>query len=171
MVIDDNIKFRSQTYGELTLSEVCDKLLEFYENHKTNVSTIEIAIGSDSQTKAETKMVSVIVIYAEGKGGISFNLVEKLPAINSVREKLEIETGRSLVIATNLIDIFETTDKYYNMYLNCPVSIHIDAGNSPKGKTKDLVNFVTGWVRATGFNCTIKPDSYAASSVADKISK
>ena len=84
---------------------------------------------------------------------------------------MEIETGRSLVIATNLIDIFETTDKYYNMYLNCPVSIHIDAGNSPKGKTKDLVNFVTGWVRATGFNCTIKPDSYAASSVADKISK
>ena len=165
------MNFKSQTYGELTLTEVCDKLLEFYNKYKSTCSNIEIAVGSDSQTKAETKMVSVIVIYAEGKGGISFNIVEKLKQINSVREKLEIETGRSLTIATNLIDIFENNDKYHDMYLNCPISIHVDAGNSKKGKTRELLQFVTGWVRATGFNCMIKPDSYAASSVADKISK
>lgn len=170
-MINTNTMFRSPTYGLLNVENVCDKLVEFYESHKNKCDHIEIAIGSDSQNKNDTKMVTVIVIYAEGKGGISFNYVEKLPRIISVREKLEIETGRSLVTATMLIDMFEANEKYHEIYAECPISIHVDAGNSIKGKTKDLISFVSGWVKATGFNCTIKPDSYAASSVADKISK
>ena len=170
MITSDSI-FKSQTYGDLSLEEVCNKLLEFYEKYKSTTDSIEIAIGSDSHNSHETKMVTVIVIYAEGKGGISFNYVEELPFIHSVREKLEQETGRSLITATSLIDILENNDKYSSLYSNCPISIHVDAGNSQRGKTKDFIKFVTGWVTATGFNCIIKPDSYAASSVADKISK
>lgn len=170
-MINKDIVFRSMTYGNLSFIDVCDKLLMFYEQHKNKSDNIEIAIGSDSQNKSDTKMVTVVVIYAEGKGGISFNYVEKIKRIESVKEKLEVETGRSLTTATLLIDILENTPKYHEMYLDCPISIHIDAGNSIKGKTRDLIKFVTGWVHATGFNCIIKPDSYAASSVADKISK
>ena len=170
-MINKNTIFRSMTYGNLSFIDVCDKLLMFYENYKNKSDIIEIAIGSDSQNKDYTKMVTVIVIYAEGKGGISFNYTEKIKRIESVKEKLEIETSRSLITATTLIDILENNPKYHEMYLDCPISIHIDAGNSVKGKTKDLIKFVTGWVHATGFNCVIKPDSYAASSVADKISK
>lgn len=170
-MIDTNTIFKSMTYGNLSFTEVCDKLLMFYDKHKNKTENIEIAIGSDSHNTHETKMVTAIVIYAEGKGGISFNYIEKLPRISSIREKLEVETGRSLTTATNLIDILENNSKYHDLYLDCPISIHVDAGNSPKGKTKDLISFVTGWVRATGFNCTVKPESYAASSVADKISR
>lgn len=163
--------FRSETYGELHFEDVCDKLVKFYDEHKEESDTIEIAIGSDSHNTHETKMVTVIVIYAEGKGGISFNYVEKLPYIHSIREKLEQETSRSLIAATSLIEILENDNKYLELYSNCPISIHVDAGNSQRGKTKDFIKFVTGWVTSTGFNCIIKPDSYAASSVADKISK
>lgn len=165
------ITYHSITYGEVSVIEVCDRLLEFYNKYKDISENIEIAIGSDSQNTKSTKIVTVIVIYAEGSGGISFNFSESIERIDSVREKLEVETGRSLLTATALIDIFENDDKYAEMYIDCPISIHIDAGNSPRGKTKDFINFVIGWVTATGFDCKVKPDSYAASSIADKISK
>ena len=171
MYIPTEVTFHSYTYGDLTIYEVCDKLLEFYNKHKDATDHIEIAIGGDSQNKTDTKMVTVIVIYAEGKGGISFNFTEHISLVESVREKLNIETGRSLFTAETLIDILENDSKYDNIYLNCPISIHVDAGNSSKGKTKDLISSVVGWVKATGFDCVIKPDSYASSSVADKLSK
>jgi len=169
--INNSTIFHSFTYGDLSFLDVCEKLLEFYNKYRHTCNSIEITIGSDSQNKTDTKMVTVIVIYAEGKGGISFNLSEHVPLIESLREKLEVETGRSLLVATTLISLLENSIRYHDMYIDCPISIHADVGNSNKSKTKDLVNFVVGWVRATGFNCTIKPDSYASSSVADKISK
>lgn len=170
-MIDSNTIFTSYTYGKLSFNQVCDRLLDFYHKYKGEVDNIEIAVGSDSHNTHETRMVTAIVIYAEGKGGISFNFIEKLPRVNSVKEKLELETGRSLVTATTLIEVFENNDKYNDLYLDCPISIHVDAGNSLKGKTRDLIKFISGWVHSTGFNCMIKPDSYAASSIADKISK
>ena len=148
-----------------------EKLFDFYNAHKNTSEYVEIAVGSDSQNKLDTKMVTVIVIYAEGKGGITFSYSEHLPLIESIREKVDIETGRSLLTATTLIGILESDRRYEELYLNCPISIHVDVGNSVNGKTRDLVNHVIGWVKATGFDCAIKPDSYASSSVADKISK
>ena len=36
------------------------------------------------------------------------------------------------------------------------------------GPTKDLIREISGFVRAYGFIVCIKPESYAASSVADR---
>jgi predicted RNase H-related nuclease YkuK (DUF458 family) len=48
-------------------------------------------------------------------------------------------------------------------------TIHVDAGN--KGPTSRYISEIVGWVRACGFDCRIKPDSYCASSIADRVSK
>ena len=57
------------------------------------------------------------------------------------------------------------------LYLNSTFSIHVDAGNSDYGKTKELIPSLVGWIKSCGYDCEVKPDSFAASSVADKISK
>ena len=49
------------------------------------------------------------------------------------------------------------------------VEIHLDVGNN--GATQTLIKEVVGMVVGSGFNARIKPDSYGASSVADKYTK
>ena len=57
------------------------------------------------------------------------------------------------------------------LYENCPLSIHIDAGNASHGKTKDLITSLVGWVHAMGYECEVKPNAWTASTIADRISK
>ena len=56
-------------------------------------------------------------------------------------------------------------DKNSNVHL----SIHMDIGKN--GPTSKYIQELEGWVKATGYDCEIKPNSYAASTIADKYSK
>lgn len=67
--------------------------------------------------------------------------------------------------------MLESKENFLELYLNCPISIHIDAGNSKIGKTHDLIKTLVGWVHSCGYVCYIKPNAYVASTIADKISK
>ena len=46
--------------------------------------------------------------------------------------------------------------------------IHADVGEN--GKTRDMIKEVTGLIKGNGFEPKIKPESFAASSVADRFS-
>lgn len=116
--------------------------------------------------------VNVIAVICEGHGGIFFYKINNRDRILDVRTKLQMETGDSLEIADKLIRLLET-EEYEEVFLNTTFSIHIDAGYSEKGKTKDLIPELVGWVKGSISNCEVyvKPDSYVASGIADKISK
>ena len=163
--------FRSQTYGNVKLKDIPEKLLDYYNKVKHYGSTFRIIIGTDSQNFSDTKMVSVVAAICEGHGGIFFYEITRQPLITDVRKKLHIETNSSLNIATALVSEIEDEQKYEELYLNSTFSIHVDAGNSNKGKTKELIPELVGWIHACGYDCSVKPDSYVASSIADKISK
>lgn len=155
----------------IEFSKIPDALLSFYEKMKDFDSQCDIIIGTDSQNYSDTKMVSVIAAICKGHGGIFFYHVSHLPKIKNIKLKLQKETSDSLLLAQDLIDIMENDSKYEEIYCSCPISIHIDAGNSKNGKTKELIPELVGWVNACGYSVCVKPDSFVASSVADKISK
>ena len=163
--------FTSQTYGRLEINEIPEKLNKFYQDHKVFEEDMSIIIGTDSQNFSDTKQVSVIAIICKGHGGIFFYEISRLPKIKDVRQKLHTETQSSLEIADKLVEILESDTQYEELYLNCNLSIHIDAGNSPVGKTRELIPELVGWVSSMGYECKVKPASYVASSIADKISK
>lgn len=48
-------------------------------------------------------------------------------------------------------------------------AIHVDAGKN--GPTMQLIPELVGWVRACGYEAVTKPQSYAASTLADTRSK
>lgn len=163
--------WNSITYGRLHLEEIPQKLLIFYSSHLIYGEPIEITIGTDSQNhNNQTKIVSVISIICRGHGGIFFHTIEYFKAITDIKKKLDIETNRSLEIAQKLVDLLDTSE-FQEIYINCPISIHIDAGNAPYGKTHSLIDGLVGWVHTLGYDCEVKPNSYAASCIADKISK
>ena len=49
--------------------------------------------------------------------------------------------------------------------------IRDDAGNSRNGKTRELIPELVGWIKACGYDCSVKPDSFVASTIADRLSK
>lgn len=124
------------------------------------------------QTRKISTKVNVIAVICEGHGGIFFYKINNRDRILDVRTKLQMETGDSLEIADKLIHLLEA-EEYEEVFLNTTFSIHIDAGYSEKGKTKDLIPELVGWVKGSISNCEVyvKPDSYVASGIADKISK
>lgn len=164
--------FQSMTYGKMNIEQIPKKIHCFYEDHKKYDTQTYIVVGTDSQGFAsETKIVTVIAVVNEGHGGIYFYEITHHNKISDIRKKLYTETQASLEVAENLVELIEDDKTYEEMYLECPISIHIDAGNSPKGKTKDLIAGLTGWVSAMGYDCEVKPESVIASTVADRISK
>ena len=164
--------FRSPTYGNVNMEQIAELLFAFYNRNKHYNTNFELVIGTDSQNHSiSTKIVNVISIVCEGHGGIFFYHTKYLPLIKDIRSKLHEETNESLQIASELVDILENNNQYEEMYLNTPIKLHIDAGNSDKGKTKPLISELVGWVAACGYVACVKPESYAASSIADKISK
>jgi predicted RNase H-related nuclease YkuK (DUF458 family) len=52
---------------------------------------------------------------------------------------------------------------------NIHFHIHLDIGKN--GPTKELIQELSGWMIALGYDFEIKPDSYAASHIADRYSK
>lgn len=163
--------FISPTFGKLNTEDIPEKIRMFFDKHKQYDMPMQIIIGTDSQNFEHTKIVSVVAAICEGHGGIFFYEITRKPLISDVRTKLHEETNDSLQLAENLVEIMESNEKYEEMYLNCPISIHIDAGNSTKGKTRELIPELVGWIKACGYSCHVKPESYVASTIADRLSK
>ena len=160
----------SATYGRLELTQIPEKINEYFTKMRQYEMPIHIIVGTDSQNFDKTKLVSVIAVYCEGHGGIYFYEVSRINRIQDVRIKLHVETGESLKIAAELVDLLE---QYEELYLNTTLSIHVDAGLSPNGKTRELIPELVGWIKGTNplFEVKTKPDSWVASTIADKITK
>ena len=143
----------------VTMSEAVKRIADFVADS----DNFTIDIGTDSQTTDKTKIVTAIVCCKERKGGIFFyhsSVVDKVPVL---RNRIYLETGMSVECANQLIDLFLENEMFYT------ISVHSDVG--PNGKTRELIKEITGYVAAYGFDCKIKPNSIAASVVADKLSK
>ena len=162
--------FQSQTYGKLNLKKVPEKIMDYVKRMEKYDAPFQVTVGTDSQNFSDTKIVSVIAVTCEGHGGIFFYEVSRINRIADVRLKLTEETTRSLEIMTALVETLES-DEFSEVRDKLSWVIHVDASWNDRGKTKELIPGLVGWIRACGYDCKVKPESYAASSIADRISK
>ena len=147
----------------LTINEVVDRIKAFINEQP--YCEYDIVIGTDSQNSAHnTKMVCVIAVHRRSKGGIFFFDISYVNLIDDVRRKLILETSISLECAKNFVDIFDIPATISHTF-----TIHVDAGEI--GESRHTIPSIVGWICACGYNCSVKPDSYAASSIANKYSK
>lgn len=131
-----------------------------------------VTVGTDSQNFSKTKVVEVVALHRVGSGGIFFYRTEYIRRIGNLRQKIHEETQRSISIADELFGDVELALMEGGLDINAlglHFQIHCDVGRT--GDTRMLVQEIVGWVQSLGYDCAIKPDSYAASSVADALSK
>lgn len=152
----------SPTYGKVSFEEMYYLIKKFiceYPEYE-----YELTVGADSQNHSLTKTVLCVAIWRKGKGGIYFTETIYTRKITNIRQKLIHETSLSLELALKLTNRFKSDN------LDCNITaIHVDAGKN--GPTSSFISEIIGWVKACGFDCKIKPFSYCASSIANRISK
>ncbi|HJY98783.1 MAG TPA: ribonuclease H-like YkuK family protein [Patescibacteria group bacterium] len=160
-----NGHFTSPTKGPLTPDEMIEEVSSFIDSEPQKF--YRIVIGSDSQAKhlkgkGETDFVTALIVHREGSGARYFWKKEKATRIPQLHEKIFTETQLSLAAAQELVPLLRSKispTKY-------DFEIHIDVG--PLGPTRDMIKEVVGMVNGNGFKAKTKPESWGASSVADK---
>lgn len=123
----------------------------------------EVHIGSDSQQSGRfTEYVTVIVLLQKGKGGRAFYIQERVSRVKSLRERLMKEVWMSVNVGLELNAHMAETNG---------LTIHVDANPNLKFKSSDHVQELAGMVVGQGFKTLLKPDSWAASHLADHVVK
>jgi len=158
--------FTSPTLGKLPLEKVIEEIVRYlYEEPQ---SRYRLVIGTDSQdrqasAKKFTNFVTAIVVHRIGRGGRYFWKNGSQEQIRSLRQKIYMETIRSLEVAEAVVPTLSAKLDGSN---NWELEIHIDVGQS--GDTRDMIKEVVGMVIGNGYTAKTKPESYGASSVADR---
>lgn len=154
--------FVSPTAGRLSLEGLVDEIVAYVAVDTD--AEYRLVIGSDSHTTVGTHIVTAIIIRRMGKGARYFYRHTYHDKIRSLRQKLYYETSVSLQVVQELRDQLDASG-----IAEPRIEIHIDAGYV--GPTRDLIKEIVGMVLANGLQARVKPESYAASSVADRYSK
>ena len=164
-----NETFNSFTDGQVSLLEVTQKIKSFIQDEPK--SAYNLVIGSDSHerqgqdSKSYIQVVSAIVVHRIGFGGRYFWYRSGKQRVYSLREKIYLETLQSLDIARDFVPMI-AYELDGPLHANYSLEIHIDVGQY--GDTRDMIREILGMVTGFGFVAKTKPDSFAASYVADK---
>lgn len=160
----------SPTKGKMELSSIADDIISYIADEPE--LPYEITVGTDSQNFNYTKIVEVVSVHRGTKGGIFFYAIQRHRKIGNIREKIVTETACSLELAERLFACLDDSAEQLDFSIDeCDVSyqIHCDVGNN--GRTSEIIPEIVGWVESCGYECRIKPESFAASSIADRFSK
>ncbi|MNI20122.1 hypothetical protein D3C73_735810 [compost metagenome] len=172
-----NMEFTNTTERRIEIDTVFSRIKSFMRREPH--ATYNLIIGTDGHVhRGFTKMITGIIIRRENRGAWACYRQVIIPReIMSVRDKLSTETSLSEEIAcyfddqkrSQLEDIL-LPFVYHGAALDN--FIHIDAGHDKAvSKTALYVSEMVDRVESLGWLPVIKPDSYAASSYADRYSK
>jgi predicted RNase H-related nuclease YkuK (DUF458 family) len=123
----------------------------------------QVIVGTDSETKKDqgVDFVTAIVAHRIGQGGTYLWFRESIKKQYSLQERIGEEASRSVQLAWRLRDAFRA-----NGLAGYEPEVHVDIGE--KGKTREMIRWIVGMVKGSGFVVKIKPDSFTASKVADR---
>ncbi len=157
----ENDFYQSQTYGKCGPAALRQNILKYMSTVPEN--KYRLVIGTDSQPKNShsTDFVVAIVVHRVGAGGIYFwkRIVEKRQFV--LRQRIYQEAAYSLSAAEAFLALFKNDG-----ITKFDVEIHVDIGQI--GETREMIAEIVGMVRGSGYSVKTKPESYAASKVADR---
>lgn len=156
-----NILFNSSFGVKISVKQVIELIDEFIkaEPHRR----YKLTVGTDSEKRPDNSadFVTAIVIHRVGNGGRYFWRHEKINKIHNLRNRMYQEVLLSLETGRELLMILKDSGMAHLDF-----EIHIDVGEN--GETKTMIQELVGMVRANNFKAKTKPESYAASKVADR---
>ena len=160
-----NGHFYNPTRGNLKLNQVIDEILSYMKDNPEKF--YDIIVGCDSSSGEEPNFPVVVVVLRKGEGGRFF--IKKIKYNNrkfyNWKERILEEVLLSCKLALFLRENVEQKIKTHSFNYQFRY-IHADVGEN--GLTKDMIKEVIGLIRGNGFEPRIKPESFAASNVADR---
>ncbi len=146
---------------KITPHDVVREIVHFMRSDERR--SYKVIIGTDSlRTSPMTAdFVTAIVVHRVGNGGRYFWRRIEAFKTPTLRTRITHEALLSIEIAKEFLEIMKNTDmpKY-------DFEIHLDIGEN--GETKVMIQELVAMIRANNFEAKTKPDSYAASKVADR---
>lgn len=156
--------FHSPTHGPMSLAEIAHDISQFIDQDARH--TYQLVVGTDSAASANTEFISVIIVYRVGRGGRYFwRRTAGERTYPSLRERIYHEVTLSVQTAKDMLEELQSLLEV-GYQLHYDFHIHIDVGEN--GPTRQMIKEVVGIVQGNGFKAKIKPESYGASSIADK---
>ncbi len=148
-------KFFNPTKGFLTFKETVKEI----NNYIQKEGRFEVIVGCDSSSEIMPEFPVVIVVLKKGKGGRFFIKKTKYQTkkFYSTKERIMEEVFLSCKVALELKEKLNFKDVFY---------IHADIGE--RGETRNMIKEVIGFIQGNGFRPKIKPESFAASVLADR---
>jgi len=161
--------FFSPTKGKLTIPEVLQELIAYISEKPEKF--YDIIVGCDSSSSEEPHFPLVLAVLRVGEGGRFFlkNIAYKDRKFYNWKQRILEEVLLSCQFALYLREVFDKEIKSQLSSFDYQFRyIHADIGEN--GATRDMVKELTGLIRGNGFEPKIKPESFVASSVADRYS-
>ena len=156
----------------MSFQDVVESIKHFIEANPD--SMYRLAVGTDSQVKGKyTCFATGIHIHRIGQGAwccVSKRIENK--RYRNLKEKISKETSITYEISYMLNEqLMDTLCNLMVEYKNfdCKLEAHIDVGT--KGETRKLIREMVGYFEGMGIDAKIKPDSFVASSYANRYSK
>jgi len=165
-----NGNFYSPTKGDLTLEQVIKEIFGYMQESPENA--YEVVVGCDSASSDKPFFPIAIVVLRIGFGGRFF--LKKMHYPEEFLKKFVVWKNRILQevylscdLALFLKETFAKEIALHKFNFNYQFRyIHADVGE--QGQTRDMVKEVVGLIKSNGFEPKIKPESFAASVVADR---
>ncbi len=159
--------FYNPTKGNLKLEKVVEELFNYISEKPEKF--YDIIVGCDSSSGENPHFPLAVVVLRVGEGGRFFlkKIGYKGRKFYNWKTRILEEVFLSCQLALYLRENFEKRiqnlagkSRYQFRY------IHADIGEN--GETKDMIKEVTGLIKGNGFEPKIKPESFVASTVADR---
>lgn len=166
--------WRKYTGAEVQ-GEIKDAVIETINDERENGFKIKhVCIGTDSKlVRGKAVFVTTILFVRDRKGAFSYFFKE---AVDQYREKGTSKTDKKFIKrrmmdeAQRTIDItyglMETFEKY-----NIEFEIHLDMNSSERHSSYLALKEAIGYVQGMGWKAVVKPESIAATYVADRRAK
>ncbi len=161
-------EFYNLTKGYLSLTQVVQEIISYVQ--EAPQETYDVIVGCDSSSEETPIFPVVIVVRRLGRGGRFF--VKKIRFFNdrkfyNLHSRILQEVYLSCQVALDLKEkLFPSLQKNH-LQSQCQFRyIHADVGGDKA--TKVMIKEVVNLIKSNGFEAKVKPESYAASSIADR---
>jgi len=170
--MNEKMKFFNSSQRDMDIVTVAKMIKNFIAQNPNQ--NYRLAVGTDSQVRGNcTCFATGVHIHRVGQGAwcCVYKRVENRRYTN-LREKISRETVITYEILSILHDLLiDTLCTYADNYRNfdCKLEAHIDIGT--RGETRKLIREMVGYFEGMGVDAKIKPESFVASSYANRCSK
>lgn len=151
--------------GNLEMGRVLEEISNYIGSKPEKF--YDIIVGCDSSSSEEPHFPLAIVVLRRGQGGrfflkkINYNNRKFYNWKQRILEEVLLSCELALFLKEKLAERLNPRSYQFRY-------IHADVGEN--GQTRDMIKEVTGLIRGNGFEPKIKPESFAASVVADRYS-